>query len=366
MASLSIQNLAKSFEQTTVLEDISFEVKNGEFCVLLGPSGCGKTTLLRLVAGLESASSGKILIGEQRVEHLEPRERDIAFVFQNYALYPHMTVFENLAFSLRLHGASKDEIHRRVTDAARLLEIEHQLSHKPQQLSGGQRQRVAVGRAIVRQPKIFLFDEPLSNLDATLRSNMRVELARLHEKIHSTVLYVTHDQTEAMTLGEKIVLLSRGKIQQVGPPSAIYHQPINTFVAGFVGSPQMNFIAGHIEQDGATFCRGSFRADLAEALSIPGKTHAGQPVTIGIRPEDMHPSGATEAWTSGEIEFIEDLGADRFVHLKCAGLELVARANTGLPLRRGEILHVKVDPERLHLFHQEKRMNLNESQSKDS
>jgi ABC-type sugar transport system ATPase subunit len=361
MASLSIKNLTKSFGRTRVLEDISFEVADGQFAVLLGPSGCGKTTLLRVVAGLELASSGEIVIGDQRVDHLPPRARDIAFVFQNYALYPHMTVFENLAFSLRIRGLLKDEIQSRVIEAARLLEIEAQLNQKPQQLSGGQRQRVAVGRAIVRQPKIFLFDEPLSNLDTTLRANMRVELARLHEKLHATVLYVTHDQTEAMTLGQTIVLLNRGKVQQIGPPSDIYHQPINRFVAGFVGSPQMNFIDGQIERDGRTFCRGSFRVDLAEAPSLSGIAHAGKPLTIGIRPEDLHPSGPAEAWVSGEIDFIEDLGADKFAHLKCADFALTVRVNTGLPLARGEILHTKVEPKRLHLFHQDKRVNQNDS-----
>jgi multiple sugar transport system ATP-binding protein len=358
MASLSIQNVAKSFARTNVLENISFDVKDGEFCVLLGPSGCGKSTLLRLVAGLESASSGKIVIGDRQVDHLPPAERDIAFVFQNYALYPHMTAFENLAFSLRLRGVSKEEIERRVREAASLLEIQDQLQQKPQQLSGGQRQRVAVGRAIVREPKIFLFDEPLSNLDAALRANMRIELARLHEKLHSTVLYVTHDQTEAMTLGEKIVILHRGKIQQIGPPSAIYHQPINTFVAAFVGTPQMNLIDGRIEEDGAMFTTGRFRLDLSGPLSQNGKAYAGKPLTIGIRPEDLHPTDAGGGSVRGEVDFIEDLGADRFLHVKCADLELVARANAQLPFHRGDILDLRIEPKRLHLFQQGKRVNV--------
>jgi multiple sugar transport system ATP-binding protein len=224
------------------LEEISFTVADGEFCVLLGPSGCGKTTLLRIVAGLESASGGTVDIDTTRVDLLPPQERDVAFVFQNYALYPHMTVFENLGFSLRLHGVVKEEIQTRVTEVARLLEIDNQLNHKPQQLSGGQRQRVALGRAIVRRPKLFLFDEPLSNLDATLRANMRVELGRLHTRLGSTMLYVTHDQAEAMTLGEKIIVLDQGRIQQIGTASEIYHRPSNLFVASFVGQPQMNFI----------------------------------------------------------------------------------------------------------------------------
>ena len=358
MASLSIRNISKSFGQTSILDDISFEVVEGEFCVLLGPSGCGKTTLLRLVAGLEFASSGRIFIGDEQVDPLPPRERDIAFVFQNYALYPHLTVFENLAFSLRLRRFANEQIHRRVIEAARLLEIEEQLNHKPQELSGGQRQRVAVGRAIVRQPKIFLFDEPLSNLDASLRANMRVELARLHQRLHSTILYVTHDQTEAMTLGEKIVVLNRGRIQQIGPPSAIYHQPTNAFVAGFVGNPQMNLIEGQIAEDGVTFYSGSFGLDLSEVIATTA--FAGKAITLGIRPEDLQPTEPANACLRGQIDFIEDLGADRFVHVKCGGHELIARANAQPPMHRGEPLHFKVEPKRLHVFHQGKRLTLDD------
>jgi multiple sugar transport system ATP-binding protein len=360
MASLSIQNLTKSFNRTTVVDDVSFEVKDGEFCVLLGPSGCGKTTLLRVVAGLEHASSGKTLIADRQVDSVPPGERDIAFVFQNYALYPHLTVFDNLAFSLRLRKVPKDETHSRVMEAARLLEIESYLTQKPQQLSGGQRQRVAVGRAIVRRPKVFLFDEPLSNLDAILRANMRVELARLHQKLHATILYVTHDQTEAMTLGEKIVILNHGRIQQIGPPSAIYHQPINTFVAGFVGHPQMNLIEGRLEQNGGTFYSGSFRIDVSEALADRGAAYVGKPIALGIRPEDMQPSDHADAPIVGKVDFIEDLGADRFIHLNCTGIELVARVSARLPVRRDEVLHLNVEPKQLHLFHQGNRVSFTE------
>jgi ABC-type sugar transport system ATPase subunit len=357
MASLSVQKLTKSFNGSSVLDDISFDVEDGQFCVLLGPSGCGKTTLLRVVAGLEAASSGNVIIGERPVDRLPPGERDIAFVFQNYALYPHLTVFENLAFSLRLRRVPRDEMHRRVLDTARLLEIENQLNHKPQQLSGGQRQRVAVGRAIVRRPKIFLFDEPLSNLDTTLRANMRVELARLHQKLHSTILYVTHDQTEAMTLGQKIVILNHGRIQQIGPPTAIYHQPLNTFVARFVGSPQMNLIEGWLEQNGGTFYSGSFRMDVSEALSNGG-AYAGKSMAVGIRPEDMHPGDPSDARIIGEVDFIEDLGADRFVHINCASVALIARVSAHLPVRVGELVHLNVESKRLHFFHQGNRVSL--------
>jgi multiple sugar transport system ATP-binding protein len=360
MASLSVRNVSKSFSQTSILDDVSFEVSDGEFCVLLGPSGCGKTTLLRLVAGLEFASSGKIFVGDEQVDPLPPRERDIAFVFQNYALYPHMTVFDNLAFSLRLRGLSEDTIKGRVTEAARLLEIADQLTRKPQQLSGGQRQRVAVGRAIVRQPKIFLFDEPLSNLDASLRANMRIELTRLHQKLRSTIVYVTHDQTEAMSLGEKIVILNRGKIQQIGSPSAIYHQPINTFVAAFVGTPQMNLIAGQMADDGVTFRSGSLRVDLSRVFSGSSRAHAGKPITVGIRPEAFQLAEPGDAWIAGAIDLVEDLGADRFVHVQCGGLELIARANAPLPLHRGEPLHLKVEPNQVHLFEAGNRLTLHE------
>jgi ABC-type sugar transport system ATPase subunit len=323
---------------------------------LLGPSGCGKTTLLRIVAGLENASSGGIDIGGQRVDATPPRHRNVAFVFQNYALYPHMTIAENLGFSLRLQGMAKDEIQARVAEVAKLLEIQQQLQHKPQQLSGGQRQRVALGRAIVRRPQLFLFDEPLSNLDATLRANMRVELAKLHERLGATMLYVTHDQAEAMTLGEKIVVLNRGSLQQIGTPADIYHRPSNTFVAAFVGHPQMNLFDGQLNETGTTMKKGSLSLDLSH---IPLKNHAaygGASVTLGIRPEDFHVSNAADAWVSGSAEFVEDLGSDCFVHLSCGDLELVARLPAQHPIKRGEKLNLKIDPQRAHLFHEGRRV----------
>lgn len=357
MASLTITNLSKSFGKTIVLDNVSFEVHDGEFCVLLGPSGCGKTTLLRLIAGLEPNSGGRILIGEKQVDHLPPRDRDIAFVFQSYALYPHMSVYDNLAFSLRLRGTPSDEIQKRVVETARLLEIADQLDHKPQQLSGGQRQRVAVGRAIVRQPKIFLFDEPLSNLDASLRANMRLELARLHERLHSTIVYVTHDQVEAMTLGEKIVLLNKGKIQQIDSPSVIYRRPNNTFVAAFVGSPQINLVEGRIAEDGVTFVREGFSLIIAEGLRAHGVNYVGNPVTIGIRPEDLEPADSGAATLSGEVEFIEDLGADRFIHMNSAGVRLIARASTEASCKKGDAWHVRIKPKQVHVFYNDNRVN---------
>lgn len=357
MASLSVQNVSKSFGATAVLKGISFEVNDGEFCILLGPSGCGKTTLLRLVAGLEEAGSGTIALGGKRIDPLPPRERDVAFVFQSYALYPHMNVFENLAFSLRLRGVSKEEIETRVLEAARLLEIDGQLERKPQQLSGGQRQRVAVGRAIVRQPRIFLFDEPLSNLDAALRASMRVELARLHLRLHATILYVTHDQAEAMTLGEKIIVLNDGEIQQSGTPAEVYRWPKNTFVARFVGSPQMNLIEGELDQNRAIFKSAAFEADLSAVLDERWREYAGKPLVLGIRPEDFQPTDPENAWIHGEADIVEDLGADRFVHVRCRGVEIIARLPQHVPLRRGATFHLGAAPERLHLFHQARRIS---------
>jgi len=332
------------------LQDISFEVNDGEFCILLGPSGCGKSTILRLIAGLEQSSGGEISIGGERIDHLQPRERDIAFVFQSYALYPHMTVFENLAFALRLRAVDAAEISRRVTEAARLLEIDALLDRRPQGLSGGQRQRVALGRAIVRQPKIFLFDEPLSNLDATLRATMRVELARLHRRLRATILYVTHDQAEALTLGEKIIVLRQGSIQQMGPPSAIYHKPANAMVARFVGGPQMNLLNGNMDEGGRVFTCQGLKLDLAVLLGRSLPNLAGASLGIGIRPEDLQPIGINEAWIRGEVEIVEDLGSDRFVHLTCDGVELIARAGNEVVYRPGDIIGLKTAVKQLHFF----------------
>ncbi|MBI4527534.1 MAG: sn-glycerol-3-phosphate ABC transporter ATP-binding protein UgpC [Deltaproteobacteria bacterium] len=357
MAGLEVRELSKAFGATPILRDISFEVPEGEFCVVLGPSGCGKTTLLRLVAGLEAPSTGEIFLEGSRIDALPPRERDVAFVFQSYALYPHMTVFENLGFSLRLRGFSKNEIQSKVTEAARLLELEGQLQRKPHELSGGQRQRVALGRAIVRQPKIFLFDEPLSNLDPALRASMRIELARLHERLKPTILYVTHDQAEAMILGETIMVLNEGELQQSGSPSAIYHQPANTFVARFVGHPQMNLIEGKLDDKGRLFTSNGFELELSGAVWKGWGTFAGKSLTLGIRPEDLYPAGAEEPWIRGEVEMVEDLGSEQFVHLKREGVRIVVRLPVNVRVRRGEILDLKADPDRLHLFHHGNRVN---------
>ena len=349
-----MHNLSKSFGTTNVLDGIDFVVADGEFCILLGPSGCGKTTLLRVVAGLEEAS-GSIAIGGRRVDSLPPRERDVAFVFQSYALYPHLNVFENLAFSLRLRRLAEEQIRRQVEETAQLLEIRELLSRKPQELSGGQRQRVAVGRAIVRRPKIFLFDEPLSNLDAALRAGMRVELARLHQKLRATILYVTHDQAEAMTLADKIIILDKGTIQQIGPPSEIYHAPANTFVATFVGSPQMNLIEGNLDGRGI-FTSASCKIDLSPILGERCGDYAGKPLTVGIRPEDLQPSASDGAFIEGEVELVEDLGSDKFVHLTFGDRRLISRLPPNVSVNRGATLRLAADPKKLHLFHQGKRL----------
>jgi ABC-type sugar transport system ATPase subunit len=353
-----VNRLSKRFGANEVLKDISFQVADGEFCILLGPSGCGKSTILRLIAGLEQPSRGEIVIDGQRIDTLPPRERDIAFVFQNYALYPHMSTFDNLAFSLRLRGLSKNDIDRKVTEAARLLEIEDLLERRPQALSGGQRQRVALGRAIVRQPKIFLFDEPLSNLDAALRATMRVELARLQRRLKATIVYVTHDQAEALTLGDKIIVLNHGTIQQIGTASEIYHKPANTMLARFVGSPQMNFFEGKLEDNGVFLQFKNLRLDLAGLLKVTLVRLAGRSLTLGVRPEDLHLADADQGWISGIVDLVEDLGSDQYLHVRCNGIDLVARAGREVSVRPGDRIGVNVDSERLHLFLDGKRIDL--------
>jgi multiple sugar transport system ATP-binding protein len=340
------------------LRHVSFDVSDGEFCVLLGPSGCGKSTILRLIAGLEKPTAGEVAIDDLRVDHLEPKDRDIAFVFQSYALYPHMTVFENLAFSLRMRGLAARDIEAKVKDAARLLEIDNLLDRRPQSLSGGQRQRVALGRAIVRQPKIFLFDEPLSNLDAALRSTMRVELARLHRRLNATIIYVTHDQAEALTLGEKIIVLHQGAIQQIGSAAEIYGRPANIQVAGFVGSPRMNLLEGELDPQTGLFTVGRLKLDIAALLgrSLTGVTDGR--ITTGIRPEDLQPATSGAGFIRGEVEIVEDIGSDRFLHLLCDGVELVARAGKDVTLDRGELVGLDVAASALHFFRAGTRIEL--------
>jgi len=317
MAQLTLRNVRKTYDDAEVMRDINLDIADGEFTVFVGPSGCGKSTLLRMIAGLEDISEGDLTIGERRVNDLPPAKRGIAMVFQSYALYPHMNLYDNMAFGLKLAGRSKAEIDTAVRDAARILHIDHLLDRKPRQLSGGQRQRVAIGRAITRRPDVFLFDEPLSNLDAELRVKMRLEFARLHDELKTTMIYVTHDQVEAMTLADKIVVLSAGRIEQVGSPAELYHSPKNRFVAGFIGSPKMNFLAGEIvsiDTDGITVklqSGGLQRAGVVvgvteqTASGDQGIVRVGDAVTLGVRPEHLHwqgQQGSAEAGAAASLQ----------------------------------------------------------------
>jgi len=351
MASLKIKNLKKSFGKVTVINNISFEVREGEFCILLGPSGCGKTTVLRLIAGLEQQDEGEIYIADREVSNLTPRERDVAMVFQSYALYPHLDVYENMAFPLKMQKKPRAEIDKKVRDAARLLGIEGLLHRKPRELSGGQRQRVAIGRAIVRSPKLFLFDEPLSNLDAKLRSSMRVELARLHQKLKTTMIYVTHDQMEAMTLGEKIILFDQGRIQQIGTPEEVYEKPSNLFVATFIGSPQINLINGYIVvNEGRVFFKsGSLMVDLGTREEL--KKYTGHEITMGIRPESLIPG---EGPIKGYLELIEHLGPETLIYLRTDTTRVVAKAPSDFQKKRGEKISLALRDRGVHFFYRGK------------
>jgi multiple sugar transport system ATP-binding protein len=333
------------------LRHVSFDVGDGEFCVLVGPSGCGKSTILRLIAGLEKPTRGEVIIDGESVAHREPKDRDVAFVFQSYALYPHMTVFDNLAFSLRMRGVAAHDIQAKVKEAARLLEVDNLLDRRPHSLSGGQRQRVALGRAIVRQPKIFLFDEPLSNLDASLRATMRVELARLHRRLNATIIYVTHDQAEALTLGDKIIVLHQGAIQQIGSAADVYRRPANIHVAEFVGSPRMNLLEGGIDPQSGLFTSGRFKLDIAALLGQPITRFRNGSITVGIRPEDLRPSTAPGDFVrQGEVELVEDIGSDRFLHLLCDGVEIIARSGKDSEFKRGAQVGLHASGNALHFF----------------
>ncbi|MEW6733025.1 MAG: sn-glycerol-3-phosphate ABC transporter ATP-binding protein UgpC [Acidobacteriota bacterium] len=360
MAQVQLKNLSKIYDGgVCAVKDASFEVKDREFVILVGPSGCGKSTLLRMIAGLETISQGDLYIDGERVNDRHAKDRDIAMVFQNYALYPHLSVYDNMAFSLKLRKFSKDEIKRRVQEAAEILGLTAYLDRKPRALSGGQRQRVAVGRAIVRQPKVFLFDEPLSNLDAKMRVQMRVELIKLHQRLQSTIIYVTHDQVEAMTMGDKIVVVKDGEIQQVAPPLELYRNPINKFVAGFIGSPAMNFLSCEVttELTGLQLDEGSFRIKLAAERIRPlvEKGFRGRRLIFGIRPEDIAdlrtvanplPGSTFEA----RIEIIEMMGNESFVQLSTPRHELTARLPAELPLQAGERREFVLDLAKVHLF----------------
>ncbi len=352
MTGLRVVNIRKSFGRTMVLDGISFEVREGEFVVLLGPSGCGKTTMLRIIAGLETQDEGQIYIGQREVSSLSPKDRDVAMVFQSYALYPHMSVYENMAFPLKMRKAKKEEIDRKVKAVAEMLNIKELLDRKPRQLSGGQRQRVAIGRAIVREPAVFLFDEPLSNLDAQLRASMRVELRQLHRRIGVTSVYVTHDQVEAMTLADRIIVLKDGRIQQVGTPEQIYKRPASVFVATFVGSPRMNLIEGRLKLvDGEpVFVSGLLRLPLR--LKEPER-YRDKKIVVGIRPEAILPGNGP---FKAEITHIEPLGAEKIVHLDLYGHKIVAKTGPEASLSSSESVPVGLQLEGLHIFFEGNRV----------
>ncbi|GIK86420.1 MAG: sn-glycerol-3-phosphate import ATP-binding protein UgpC [Betaproteobacteria bacterium] len=346
MADLSFRNVRKSYGTLAVIHGVSVDVRDGEFVVIVGPSGCGKSTLLRMVAGLEVVTAGEVAIGGRVVNDLEPKDRDIAMVFQNYALYPHMSVFENMAYGLKIRGFAKADIAERVKRAAGILELEPLLDRRPRQLSGGQRQRVAMGRAIVREPAVFLFDEPLSNLDAKLRVQMRFEIQKLHRSLGTTSLYVTHDQVEAMTLAHRMIVMNAGRAEQVGTPMEVYENPQTQFVAGFIGSPSMNFVPGRVEADG----RIALEHGGSLACAARAARESGRAVTVGIRPEHLQPAVAAQASLSGRVEMVEMLGADMLIHLAHGPHTVLARLPHGEQPPVGATLHFRTEPAFVFLF----------------
>ena len=350
MADLELAGVRKSFGPVEILHGIDLSVRNGEFCVFVGPSGCGKSTLLRLIAGLEEVSDGRIAIDGRDVTDVQPAQRGIAMVFQSYALYPHMDVYENMAFGLKRARYPKAEIEARVQRAARTLHIENLLARRPRDLSGGQRQRVAIGRAIVREPKLFLFDEPLSNLDAALRVEMRVELAKLKAELGATIVYVTHDQIEAMTLADRIVVMSDGRVEQAGAPLDLYRAPANLFVAGFIGSPKMNFVPAQAVamQDGALVVRLFDGATLALPVAVPIEPGTG--LTLGVRPEHLRLSGEGALAVPGEIVVAELLGGESYLHVRIHGQTIVVKTDGAVTPHRGDRIEVVLPAAHCHLF----------------
>ncbi len=373
MASLSLRGIYKKYPGGVIaVSDFNIEIKDKEFIILVGPSGCGKSTTLRMIAGLEEISEGELYIGDRLVNDIAPKDRDIAMVFQNYALYPHMTVFENMAFGLKLRKVPKDEIAKKVEEAAKVLDIAHLLDRKPKALSGGQRQRVALGRAIVREPKVFLLDEPLSNLDAKLRAQMRTEISKLHKRLGTTFIYVTHDQTEAMTMGDRIVVMKDGYIQQIDTPQNLYNYPVNQFVAGFIGSPQMNFIDAKLLKQGSKYVvefgsedtktsRGvKYTIDVPEAKADPEALEplVDHEIVLGIRPECIHDeemflSTAKTGVINANVEVTEMMGAETYLYLNCEGIPLTARVSPRSTARPQDVIQVALDPNRMHIFDKE-------------
>ncbi|WP_378942067.1 ABC transporter ATP-binding protein [Mesorhizobium sp. ANAO-SY3R2] len=349
MASVSFRKLAKSYGNVHVVNGIDLEIADGEFVVFVGPSGCGKSTTLRMLAGLESISSGEVMIGDTVVNKLAPRERDIAMVFQDYALYPHKTVRDNMGFSLKVRGIKGADAEARINAAAEMLGISHLLDRRPSQLSGGQRQRVAMGRAIVRRPKVFLFDEPLSNLDAKLRGQVRTEIKKLHQAIGTTIVYVTHDQVEAMTLADRIVILRGGDIEQVGTPDEVYNRPASVFVGGFVGSPAMNFARANTSGGDIVFANGD-RIPLSAVGSGAFADIGDREVIVGIRPEHFIAADGSAVVLNGQVQVVEPLGSDTLVHFSIADAALTARLPPEVRPVAGEALRLGVEPSKIHLF----------------
>ena len=368
MASLSLKNICKVYPNGfEAVKDFNLEVEDQEFIIFVGPSGCGKSTTLRMIAGLEEISSGELKIDGKLMNDVEPKDRDIAMVFQNYALYPHMTVFDNMAFGLKLRKVPKDEIKKKVEEAAKILDLEKLLDRKPKALSGGQRQRVAMGRAIVRNPKVFLMDEPLSNLDAKLRVQMRSEIASLHNRLKATIIYVTHDQTEAMTLGTRIVVLKDGVIMQVDSPQKLYNEPNNLFVAGFIGSPQMNFIDAVCKVEGErvtlNFEKTSVVLPPAKAKKLIDGGYNGKTVVMGIRPEDIGDSqieieAHKDASFETDVTGYELLGSEVLLYFKAAGTAMTAKVDSRTTARMGDHIKLALDPEKIHCFDKETELTI--------
>ena len=368
MASLSLKHINKTYPNGfEAVKDFNLEIEDKEFIIFVGPSGCGKSTTLRMVAGLEDITSGELKIGDKVVNDVEPKDRDIAMVFQNYALYPHMTVYDNMAFGLKLRKVPKDQIDKMVREAARILDLEALLDRKPKALSGGQRQRVAMGRAIVRNPKVFLMDEPLSNLDAKLRGQMRIEISKLHQRLGTTIIYVTHDQTEAMTLGTRIVVMNAGVVQQVDTPQTLYDYPCNLFVAGFIGSPQMNFVDAtcKVVGDKVYLVAGPSEIELpaAKGKKLIDGGYNGKTVVLGIRPEDVHDEPAFLAASpntviEAKIRVYEMLGAEVFLYFDYEGASMTARVDPKTTARTGDTVKFALDADKIHVFDKETEMTI--------
>ena len=362
MTAIALRQIRKTYGTLQVIHDVDIDIASGEFLVLVGPSGCGKSTLLRMIAGLEEISGGILDIGGKVVNALPPSDRDIAMVFQDYALYPHMSVRENMAFGLKMRGTANETIDRRVSHAADILKIQPFLDRRPAQLSGGQRQRVAMGRAIVREPSAFLFDEPLSNLDAALRVEMRLEIAKLHNRMKATTVYVTHDQVEAMTLADRIVVLNAGRIEQIGPPLELYHRPASLFVARFIGSPTMNTLSATvIADDGGSALRLKERSQPLAGMS--GQPAPAGEVTFGIRPEDLVACRPEEAWFSGELAVAERLGSQTYGYVEIGEARmLTVEFPRNTPIRVGETIHVRPDMAAIHLFETSTGLRINQGE----